>query len=155
MLRRCMHYPVLQIRKCRMTCLQRSPYTMSPFICETHVFPWRHKLVFWNMENIVQANKSLIAIEFCSSTNYKTDVGTPKNPRPPSIHKSQHDYPLRQPITDLPTFEKFFFSNFSWKETVKNGAINPMLNWYRKSISIIKSVIYIYTYICRVLGITF
>ena len=40
--------------------------------------------------------------------------------------------------------KKFFFSNFSWKETVKNGAINPILNWYRKSISIIKSVIYIY-----------
>ena len=39
--------------------------------------------------------------------------------------------------------KNIFFSNFSWKETVKSGAINPMLNCYRKSISIIKSVIYI------------
>ena len=37
--------------------------------------------------------------------------------------------PLRQPITDLPTFEN-----------------NPRLNWYRKSTSIIKSIIYIYIY---------
>ena len=39
------------------------------------------------------------------------------------------------------------FLNISWKETVKSGAINPRLKWYRKSRSIIKSVIYIYIYI--------
>ena len=39
------------------------------------------------------------------------------------------------------------FSNISWKGTVKSGAINPRLNWYRKSRSIIKSIIYIYIYI--------
>ena len=47
------------------------------------------------------------------------------------------------------------FSNFSWKETVKSGGINLRLNWYIESISIIKSVIYIYIHIYRVLGITF
>ena len=36
----------------------------------------------------------------------------------------------------------FFFKNISWKETVKSSAINPRSNWYRKSISIIKSVKY-------------
>ena len=43
----------------------------------------------------------------------------------------------------LKILKNIIFSNFSWKETVKSGAINHRLNWYRKSISIIKSVIYI------------
>ena len=43
----------------------------------------------------------------------------------------------------LKILKNIFFSNISWKETVKSGAINPMLNWYRKSISI-KGNIYIY-----------
>ena len=50
----------------------------------------------------------------------KTDVGTPINPRPPYIHKSQYDQPFREPITDLPTFENLFFF---YVETVKSGAI--------------------------------
>ena len=53
----------------------------------------------------------------------------------------------------LKILKNFFFPNISWKETVKSGAINLRLNWYRKSISIIESVIYIYISICRVLGI--
>ena len=46
-----------------------------------------------------------LTLAFTIRNNNKTDGGTPKNPRPPKIHKLQHDYPLRQPITDLPTFE--------------------------------------------------
>ena len=42
-----------------------------------------------------------------NAENNKTDVGTPKNPRPSEIHKSRHDNSLRQPITNLPTFENF------------------------------------------------
>ena len=52
--------------------------------------------------------------------NYKQDRHWKAEiPRPLEIHKSQHGYPLRQPITDLPTFDKFDFSNISWKETEK------------------------------------
>ena len=39
----------------------------------------------------------------------------------------------------------FFFQTFHEKK-LKSGAINPRLNWYRKSISIIKSIIYFYIY---------
>ena len=42
---------------------------------------------------------------------------------------------------------KPFFSNISRKETVKSGTINLRLNWYRKSVSIIESIIYIYIYV--------
>ena len=46
--------------------------------------------------------------------------------------------------------KNFFFSNFSWKETVKSGAINPRLK-----IHIDYQERHKYIYICRVLGITF
>ena len=45
----------------------------------------------------------------------------------------------------LKILKNIFFQTFPEKK-LWSGAINPRLNWYRKSISIIKSAIYIYIY---------
>ena len=96
------------------------------------------------------------AVTFVKYYYTKTEVGTPKNHRPPWIHKSQHDYPLRQPITDLPTFENFkkhfFFQTFHekklWKVAQSISGWTDIENPYRLSGAL-------YIYICWVLGITF
>ena len=70
----------------------------------------------------------------------KTNVGTPKNPRPPLIHKSQLDYPFRPLITDLPTFENLktlFFQTFHekklWKVVQSISVWTDIENPYRLS----------------------